>query len=1308
VAGGTYTLTVSATNGSVTKNPDKASYGSGETVTLQAVPNTGYHFESWTGDLSGTSNPATLTMDADKIVTAIFQEANGPPNDIELSGNTILENQPIGTIVGMFTTTDPTPGDSHAYSLAAGTGSTDNTSFTISGNQLLTAAVFNCETKANYSIRVRSTDAAGSFYEQAFTITVTNVNEAPTAVQLSNSTVAEDQPIGTTVGALSTTDPEDGTFTYSLVAGTGSTDNSSFAISGNSLRTGASFNYEAKNSYNIRVRTTDSGGLWYEQTFTVTVTNVNEAPTAVQLSNSTVAENQPIGTTVGALSTTDPEDGTFTYSLVAGTGSTDNSSFAISGSTLQTAASFNYEVKNSYSLRVRTTDAGGLWYEQTFTITVTPGDVLLRVDSLETMPSGFVAHFNRPVDPSVLNLYDTQASLYGPPDVSIVGQTVGPVFGSLLCHEEGTTVSFVKTGGPLQPDTYTVTLRSAANAFRDSEGRLLDGDADNVEGGPCVAVVTVQPTTARSLSLPDFARGPGQEVNVPATGSGIPVTLSDGTGVLAVSFDLVYSPAILTTTGVSLSSGLPSDWTLAYSLSTPGRVSVMISGPTPLPAGELGLLEIQAAIPEDAPYGSAQILGLSDIQINQGAMAAQSDCGVQVVAYFGDATGNQQYSTLDATCIALVSVRRDSGFAAYPMKDPVVIGDVTGDGGVSTLDAVYVANKAVGFSVPQIPDIPAGLPPLVESGPDPVLTVPLGLSASPGETLTVPVSLDLSDLGPMDLLLAGNIELQYDTDVFDVADADVRLGALLSGWSLVANVDDTTGLARLGFYNIAPPIGTSGTVLEIDFHVRLEAPPGTTTLDFLDSSSLMEGELTLTLTDGEVTITGVNHAPTALQLSNSTVAENQSAGTKVGTLGTTDPDSGDTFTYSLVTGAGSTDNGAFAISGSTLQTAAVFNYEAKNSYSIRVRTTDSGGLWYEQTFTIAVTNVNEPPTAIQLSNSTVAENQPASTTVGTLSTTDPEDGAFTYSLVTGTGSTDNSSFSITGNLLQTAALFNYEVKNSYSIRVRTTDFAGLSYEQTFIITVDHVNVTPVLAVIGNKSINEGQLLTFTAVATDSDLPMNTLTFSLLNAPTGASINSTSGVFSWTPTESQGPGSYNLTVRVTDNGTPNLHAEEAITITVLHISGSPVYRFWSPGSSQHFYTIRAAERDKLIDNYSNVWTYEGVAYYAFTDGSQPEVAPIYRFWSGTLNGHFYTMNAAERDKLINNFSHVWTYEGVAFYAYAEGFQPVGTRAIHRFWSRTLNTHFFTISQTERNKLINLYSDVWTYEGVAWYAYGPETP
>jgi ELWxxDGT repeat protein len=107
-----------------------------------------------------------------------------------------------------------------------------------------------------------------------------------------------------------------------------------------------------------------------------------------------------------------------------------------------------------------------------------------------------------------------------------------------------------------------------------------------------------------------------------------------------------------------------------------------------------------------------------------------------------------------------------------------------------------------------------------------------------------------------------------------------------------------------------------------------------------------------------------NNTPTDMALVPSDITENQTAGTIVGSLSTVDPDVGDTWTYSLVAGAGDTDNASFTIDGSNLKTAASFDYETKNSYSIRVRVTDAGSLTYEEVFTIHVSNENDNvPTA---------------------------------------------------------------------------------------------------------------------------------------------------------------------------------------------------------------------------------------------------------------------------------------------------------------------------------------------------------
>jgi hypothetical protein len=97
-----------------------------------------------------------------------------------------------------------------------------------------------------------------------------------------------------------------------------------------------------------------------------------------------------------------------------------------------------------------------------------------------------------------------------------------------------------------------------------------------------------------------------------------------------------------------------------------------------------------------------------------------------------------------------------------------------------------------------------------------------------------------------------------------------------------------------------------------------------------------------------------NQAPTNILLSNNRIAENQSTNTIIGTLSTNDPNAGDTFTYSLVDGSGAPGNSYFNIFGNQLRSSVVFDSKTQHSYSIRLRATDQGGLFYEKAFTITV------------------------------------------------------------------------------------------------------------------------------------------------------------------------------------------------------------------------------------------------------------------------------------------------------------------------------------------------------------------
>src|SRR5207249_1110742 len=131
---------------------------------------------------------------------------------------------------------------------------------------------------------------------------------------------------------------------------------------------------------------------------------------------------------------------------------------------------------------------------------------------------------------------------------------------------------------------------------------------------------------------------------------------------------------------------------------------------------------------------------------------------------------------------------------------------------------------------------------------------------------------------------------------------------------------------------------------------------------------------------------------------------------------------------------------------------------------------------------------------------------------------------------------------------------------TYPFTVRVGDGVA-STDAAITLTVTDVNAAPVLSgVPASATIHELAAYTFTAAASDPDVPAETLVFSLVGAPPGTAIDGTTGAFSWTPTETQGPGSYSFAVRVTD-GALSTDAPISLNVTGANVapalSGVPV-------------------------------------------------------------------------------------------------------------------------------------------------------
>jgi streptogramin lyase len=308
-----------------------------------------------------------LSLVLSVFVSSVFSQT--APTAITLSSLSVDEEIAIGMEVGTLTSTDADSADTFTYLLVEGEGDVNNASFTISQDKLLTAEVFDFETKASYEIRVETNDGTNTFSD-TYTITVNDINDTSTAIFLSSLSVDEDLDEGTEVGTFTTTDADSlDTFTYVLVEGEGDTNNTSFAILGDKLQTAEVFDFETKASYEIRVETND-GTNTFSDTYTITVNDINDTPTAILLSSLTVDEDLDEGTEVGTFTTTDADAAnTFAYALVTGDGDTNNASFTISNDKLLTAEVFDFETKASYEIRVETND-GTNTFSDTYTITV--------------------------------------------------------------------------------------------------------------------------------------------------------------------------------------------------------------------------------------------------------------------------------------------------------------------------------------------------------------------------------------------------------------------------------------------------------------------------------------------------------------------------------------------------------------------------------------------------------------------------------------------------------------------------------------------------------------------------------------------------------------------------------------------------------------------------------------------------------------------------------------------------------------------------------------------------------------------------
>ncbi|MGV8964415.1 MAG: cadherin domain-containing protein, partial [Candidatus Saccharimonadaceae bacterium] len=299
-----------------------------------------------------------------------------------------------------------------------------------------------------------------------------------------------------------------------------------------------------------------------------------------------------------------------------------------------------------------------------------------------------------------------------------------------------------------------------------------------------------------------------------------------------------------------------------------------------------------------------------------------------------------------------------------------------------------------------------------------------------------------------------------------------------------------------------------------------------------------------------------SNLPPVINSQSFSINENTANGTTVGTVIASDPNSGQTLTYTIT---GGNTNNAFAINPSTgvlkVANSQSLNYESIPSFHLIVRVTDNGtgNLWAQSTISVNLININENP-LISNQAFSVVQNSTNGTIVGTVAASDPDQSQIlSYSITAGNANNTLTINTSTGVI--TVANSATLIQGSVILTVRATDNGSPILWSAAAITITVTSPPNQAPVIAAQSFSIVQnlpngTLVGTIVASDPNAGQ-TLTYSITtgNTNTTFAINTTNGNLTIANSPALNPGIFLLTVRVTDNGNPGLFSQAIITVNV---------------------------------------------------------------------------------------------------------------------------------------------------------------
>ncbi|MCL6376362.1 tandem-95 repeat protein [Pectobacterium brasiliense] len=1136
-----------------------ASSGNDYSATVSSGLSTGVPITDMLATLSQTDGDTRLWT----LTLSLAGNVNGSSEYLTLSQQALLAAHAAGINVS---------GDGSQTVTLTGGATLD--AFQTALRAIVYVNVATTPTAGNRTISVTANDDASSSATSTLTVVVGNppVVAAPIPAQ----SIAQDGSLSFTVPAGTFTDPDGDTLTLSATLANGSPLPSWLTFNPvTGTFTGTPGNADV-GSLSIKVTATDTTNASVSTTFSLTVTNVNDAPiVATPIPAQSVAQDDSLSFTVPAGTFTDPDGDTLSLSATLANGSALPSWLTFNSATGTFSGTPGNADVGTLSIKVIAND-GNASVSTTFSLTITnvndapmvsatiPAQSVAQDGSLNfTVPAGT---FTDP-DGDTLTLSATLAN--GSPLPSWL--TFNPAIGTF-------------TGTPGNSDVGTLSIKVTANDGSASVSTTFSLAVTNVNDAPVVATPIPAQSVAQDGSL-NFAIPAGTFTDPDGDTLSLSATLADGSPLPGW---LTFNAATGTFSGTpgnadvgSLSIKVTATDTASAAVSTTFSLTVTNVNDAPV----VGTPIPPQSVAQDGGFNFTVPSGtFSDPDGDTLTLSATLANGLPLPSWisFNPATGTFS-GTPGNTDVGSLSIRvtaTDGSNASVHTDFSLTITNVN--------DAPVVATPIPAQSVAQDGSLNFTVPPSTFTDPD-------------GDTLTL--SATLADGSP----LPSWITFNPATGTFsgtpgnaDVGSLSIRVTATDSSnasvhtdFSLtITNVNDVPvvatpippqSVAQDGSLNFAIPAGTftdpDGDTLSLSATLADGSPlpgwltfnaatgtfsgtPGNTDVGSLSIRvTATDGSNASVHTDFSLTITNVNDAPVvATPIPAQSVAQDGSLNFTVPPGTFTDPD-GDTLTLSATLADGSPLPSWIIFNPATGTFSGTPGNADVGSLSIRVTATDSSNASVHTDFSLTITNVNDVPVvATPIPPQSVVQDGSLSFTVPSGTFTDPDGDTLTLSATLADGSplpgwiTFNPA---TGTFSGTPG--NSDIGN-LSIKVTAND-GDASISTTFSLTVTPSNQAPVVSTpIPPQSVAQDGGFNFTVPSgTFSDPDGDTLTLSATLAdgsplPSWITFNPATGTFSGTPGNSD-VGT--LVIRVTATDGSNTSVSTNFDLTVTNVNDAPV-------------------------------------------------------------------------------------------------------------------------------------------------------